>query len=271
MKIAAFYENIHDAIQTTGQQLSDVLTWLHEAGLEMLYMTPDSWKRDREELSALMEKLGMSIEGMHWFCDFPAEPDTLRYREIIDLAVEAGARNLLIVPGMYSTGNTRRDLDSMLNGVRRAVAYGRTKNLPVLMEDYDGILAPYNCMAGLQVFLQSIEGLGCAFDTGNFVTFREDELEAFELFADRIRTVHLKDRCAERRHEGDSPFIRADGSPAYVCAVGGGEIRIAEILRRLKAGGYDGNVIVELYACDTRFVFQDMLDSILWLKEQLGK
>ena len=50
MKIAVFYENIHDGVQASGRRMEDVLTELRDAGMELLYMTPDSWKRDRKEL-----------------------------------------------------------------------------------------------------------------------------------------------------------------------------------------------------------------------------
>ena len=270
MKIAVFYENIADGVQASGRRTEDALAELRDAGMEMLYLNQESWKRDRQLLSRCMEKLDLGLEGMHVFCDFPGDPDTSAYREMIDLAAEVGAGNLLFVPGMCSTGNTRRDLDHIAAGMRRAVEYGREKGIPVLMEDYDGLLSPYNSIAGLQFFLDGIEGLECAFDTGNFVMFHEDELEAFDLFADRIRTVHLKDRSLKPRHEGDRPCLCADGKPVYACAVGSGYIRIAEILKRLKQRHYGGNVIVELYACDPRFVLQDAVDSVRWLKGQLN-
>lgn len=149
-----------------------------------------------------------------------------------------------------------------------AQASGRRTD-EVLAEDFDGLLAPYNCIAGLQFFLDHAEGLGCAFDTGNFAPFHEDELEAFDLFADKIRTVHLKDRSPTARHEGDMPFVCADGRPVYVCPVGSGRIRIAEILERLKRHRYPGNVIVELFACDPRHVLKDIAASVRWVKERL--
>lgn len=271
MKIAVFYENLYDAVQATGRSMEEVLSRLHDEGMELLYMTPDSWLRDRAALSGMMKKLGLGTEGMHAFCDFPADPDTNRYREVIDTAAEAGAGNLLIIPGMYSTGNTVRDLENMVTGVRCAVEYGRAKGVPVLMEDFDGPVSPYNSMAGLRYFTDSVKGLGCAFDTGNFAMFRENELEALELFADKIVTVHLKDRCSERRHAGDTPFRCADGKDVFACAIGSGDIRIAEILRRLKERNYSGNVIVELYAVDPRFVIEDAVSSLRWVRSQLGE
>ena len=269
MKIAVFYENIYDGVKAAGQDMESVLSRLKNAGMDMLYISADSWKRDRQELKRQMENVGLTMEGMHAFCDFPKTPDTEAYKELIDFAVESGANNFLIVPGFLSTGNSVRDLDSMVRGVRRAVEYGKTLDMPVLMEDFDGLAAPYNCMAGLKYFLDAVPGLGCAFDTGNFVMFREDELEAFDLFADRIQTVHLKDRAPDRRHEKDTPLKRADGDSVFACAPGSGDIRIEEILNRLKARGYKGNVIAEMYCCDPNEVLMDIEWSVRWLRSRV--
>ena len=269
MKIAVFYENIHDMALDAGMKMDVAMAMLRDEGMELLYMKPESWIRDRYELSMAMEKLGLDIEGMHFYCDFAAEPDTERYKDAIDAAAEAGAGNILVIPGMYTSDNPVRDLENMINGMQRAVDYGQRKKIQVLMEDYDGKTAPYNSITGLQYFMDRVEGLGCAFDTGNFVMFHENELEAYDQFADRIRTVHLKDRCAVKRHDGDVPFHCADGSPIYACTIGSGNIQIAEILNKLRRHDYPGNVIVELYACDPKYMLNDAIDSIRWVKEHI--
>lgn len=266
VKIAAFYENIHDGARAEGQSVEEALASLRAEGMERLYLSADSWKRDGKELAGILRRQGIGLEGMHCFCDFPARPDTGEYRELIDLAADLGAGHLLFIPGMLSTGNTLKDFQHMLEGMRRAVEYGQSRNMPILMEDYDGLLAPYNCVAGLQAFMRQAEGLECAFDTGNFVMFREDELEAFDLFAPRIRTVHLKDRCLSPRHPGDVPLRRADGTEVYCCAVGSGEIRIAGILDRLREMRYPGSVIAELYCVDPDWILEDLRRSIRWLR-----
>ncbi|MBR0219018.1 MAG: TIM barrel protein [Clostridia bacterium] len=270
MKIAVFYENIYDGVKATGQDMESVLARLKDAGMDMLYISADSWRRDRKDLKRQMENVGLTMEGMHAFCDFPKAPDTEAYKELIDLAVDSGANNFLIVPGFLSTGNSVRDLDSITQGVRRAVEYGQTVGMPVLMEDYDGLTAPYNCMAGLKFFLDRVPGLGCAFDTGNFIMFHEDVLSAFELFADKIQTLHLKDRTPNRRHENDTPLTCADGTQTFACAPGSGDVPINEILKRLKARHYPGNVIAELYCCDPKEVLGDIEWSVRWLKNRLG-
>ena len=270
MKIAAFYDNICDGVRATGRSMEAVLAELREAGMERLYTSIDTWKRDAPALKGILDRQEIGLEGMFGFCDFPGDPDTAAYREMIDLAADAGAGHLLFVPGMLSTGHTLRDLERMTEGMRRAVAYGRTRGLPILMEDFDGLLAPYNCIAGLQYFMQQVEGLSCAFDTGNFIIFHEDELAAFDLFAPRIHTLHLKDRCTAPRHPGDTPLRCADGTMAYCCTVGSGDIRMSQILDRLKAMGYPGNVIAELYCVDPMMVLDDLRQSVLWLRDQLS-
>ena len=269
MKISVFYENLYEGARAAGVRTEEFLAQLRDAGMDSIYLNAESWQRDRDMLRESLKKLDLRVSGMHAFCDFPSDPETLRYREIVDLAAESGADNLLLIPGMLSGGNTRRDLDRMLEGMKRTAEYGRSVGMPVLMEDFDGLLSPYNCIAGLQSFLDSVEGLGCAFDTGNFAAFHEDELEAFELFADRIQAVHLKDRSRAPQHEGNTPFVCADGEKVYACSVGSGMIRMAEILQRLQDRNYRGNLIVELYACDPRFFMKDALDSLCWLRKQL--
>ena len=269
MTIAVFYENIYDGVKATGQDMESVLARLKDAGMDMLYISADSWRRDRKDLKRQMENVGLTMEGMHAFCDFPKAPDTEAYKELIDLAVDSGANNFLIVPGFLSTGNSIRDLESITQGVRKAVEYGQTVGMPVLMEDFDGLTAPYNCMAGLKYFLDAVPGLGCAFDTGNFVMFHENVLAAFDLFADKIQTLHLKDRTGARRHENDTPLTCADGAQTFACAPGSGGVPIEEILNRLKARHYPGNVIAELYCCDPREVLNDIEWSVRWLKSRI--
>ncbi len=269
MKIAVFYENIYDGVQATGQNMEAVLARLKNAGMDMLYISADSWRRDGQDLKRQMKNVGLTMEGMHAFCNFPGDPDTDQYRELIDLAKDCGANNFLIVPGFLSTGNSIKDLESMVRGVEKAVAYGKTAGMPVLMEDFDGLAAPYNCMAGLKYFLDAVPGLGFAFDTGNFIMFHEDVLAAFDLFADRIQTLHLKDRTAARRHENDVPLICADGTRTFACAPGSGDVPLEQILSRLKARHYTGSVIAELYCCDPMEVLKDIEWSVRWLKSKV--
>ena len=271
MKIAVFYENIYEGAQATGRRVETALEECAQAGMEMLYLSAASWRRDEKWLKPVMQQLHLGLEGMHAFCDFAREPDSDEYRRLIDLACEAGAGNLLFVPGMLQSANSLTDYERIFGGMQKAVDYGSKRGMPILMEDFDGLFAPYNSILSLSRFLNGIEGLGCAFDTGNFVMYREDEMEALALFMDRIVTVHLKDRALTPSHFGDQPLKCARGESVYTCPVGSGLIRMTAIIQRLAAAGYKGNLIAELYGCDTRHVQEGILQSIDFLKRTLAR
>ena len=271
MKIAVFYENIYDGAIEANKRPETVLEDLTQQGLKMIYLSPASWRRDEKWLAPLLERLGLAIEGMHVHLDFVARPDTLEYRDIVDLASGCGAGNLLIVPGMLSGRNTAEAVQRMLDGMRRTTEYGQRRGLPILMEDYDSLISPYNSIAGLDWFLSQVEGLGCAFDTGNFVAFHEDEMQALERFRSRIVTVHLKDRVHVTSMPCEHAFICANGEAVHTCPVGKGFIRIDEILQSLRESGYSGNVIAELYGCDSSHLLEDLSSSLAYLRAKTGE
>lgn len=268
MKIAAFYENILTAAKQNQISLPDILDQLKADGLQMIYISGDSLLEREEELLRLFREKELPVEGLHQHFDFGHYPEDESYRKYMDLAVRAGANNFLIVPGLIPEEETdRRDemIGHMLQVTEKAAAYGRELGLTVCMEDFDSLLSPYNSIQGLSLFLDHIPGLKCAFDTGNFVCYREDAGEAFSIFADKICTVHLKDRSADARSEKDGCCVCSDGSRAWPAPVGSGVIQIPEILQKLKEMGYAGNVIVEMY------LYHDMLngikESLQWVRQ----
>lgn len=133
------------------------------------------------------------------------------------------------------------------------------------MEDFDGLEAPYCTIAGLNDFLTDVPGLACSFDTGNFIMYQENELEAFQLFRDKICTVHLKDRRKEAKYPDDKAIICADGSLSYAAETGRGYIHIKEILDLLKEQNYPGNVIVELYDYSPEHMLEGIGESVSWV------
>lgn len=259
MKIAVFYENIVTAAEQNQIPMAEMLDQLKAEGLEMLYISGDSLLGREDELLSLFREKRLPIEGLHQHFDFGHEPEDESYQTYIDLAVRAGANNFLMVPGLIrESEQSKRDevIEHMLRVMKKAVAYGKEKGMAVCMEDFDSMRSPFNSISGLSLFLDKIPELKCAFDTGNFVCYREDEEAAFSVFADKICTVHLKDRSHVPYSKEDGYCVCGDGSFAWPAPVGDGYIRISKILDGLARLGYAGNVIVELYS------FHDMLNGI---------
>lgn len=123
---------------------------------------------------------------------------------------------------------------------------------------------PYCRIDGVSEFLANVPGLQFSFDTGNFVMYHEDEVEAFELFKDKICTVHLKDRG----HGKEQPVvICADGEKVCTVPVGDGFIHIKEILLNLKQLGYDGGLIAEMYGHAAENMYDGIRKSVKWIRE----
>lgn len=270
MKIAAFYENIAYGAEKERISIEDALDELKAKGLQMIYISWDSLKEKEKELMRLFKEKDLAVEGLHQHFDFGRHPQDESYKEYIETALRVGASNCLIVPGLLAKEDgVNRDeaIENMAEAVKKAAAYGKERGIFVCMEDYDSMDSPYNCIEGLSYFLEHIPDLKCAFDTGNFVCYKEDEEAAFRKFADKICTVHLKDRSRSAAMEGDGGCLCFDGSSAFTAPVGSGYIHIKEILDGLKKRNYEGNVIVELYGYED--VLEGLKKSIAWVRGQL--
>ncbi len=272
MKIAAFYENIKAGVEASGISMREALSGLKEAGLELLYMNYEVFEEDRKILEPVMKELGLGVEGIYRFLDFAHLNSDERYKDCIDLAVEMHADNVLLIPGMIEPGEETQSeflTQRMIEGLKQAVSYGELRGVKVTLEDFDGMAAPFNSIRGMQRFFDEIPGLYCAFDTGNFIMYKEDEMEGFHLFKDRTCTVHVKDRSFYPVNPKDEEKIVTDGSGIYPCPVGKGHIRIDQIIGELKKDGYEGTLIAELYGCDEDHMLDDIRFSIEWLKNHI--
>lgn len=270
MKIAAFYENILEGAQKSGITDREALSMLHAQGMRGIYISYDSLRSDKERLLSLFRELGLEVEGLHGWFELGLDPQNQGCMDMIRLAKEAGANNVLIIPGMIAAEeeNQREDrLQNMKRALTAAVSYGKQKGIPVSMENFDGATAPYNSVEGLKWFLDQVPGLMCTFDTGNFIMFHEDEMEAFHLFRDRICALHIKDRSKTAMHSDDKAKRCADGGIDYPAPVGSGYIQIREILACLARDGYQGNLIAELY--DYGDTLNGVIQSVKWLHAAL--
>lgn len=272
MYIAAFFENIAEGAKAKGIPLREALEQVRDAGMEKIYIGTGSIESMGEPLFQLLEEMQLPVEGLHGWCNCKEQPDDGKYKDFVDYAVRCGAPNILIVPGMITPEEEdRREeiLQNMKVAMTKAVAYGKEKGIIVSMENFDGMTAPYNSVQGLNWFMQEVDGLQCSFDTGNFVVYHEDELQALEVFLDKICTLHVKDRSKTRLQENDRAFTCADGVELFSAPVGSGFMQIKEIINRLKETGYDGGLIAELYGCDAENMLDRILQSVRWLKENI--
>lgn len=128
----------------------------------------------------------------------------------------------------------------MRDRLRLLVAEAEQHQVTVTLEDFDGAREPYARCAQLRWFMEQVPGLRFTLDTGNFAFSDEDVLAAQTLLASWVAHVHCKDRgeesgMTERQHcRGLAPV-----------AVGDGYLPVDEVVRCLKAGGYQGFLAIE--------------------------
>lgn len=266
---------------------------LKREGMEKVYISYETLRNDKEKsVLKMLQELELGVEGGYGFFYFDHFPMDDSYKNMIDLAVKVKAQNVLFVPGFITEEDIAREKQikqNMWTGLKRAVQYGKKQGVAVSIEDFDGLTAPYCRVSGVAEFLENVPGLKLSFDTGNFVMFHDDELKAFEIFKEKICTVHLKDRCYEREvtyvenslcgkdKSGDKYIIEypvvvcADGERVCSVPVGDGFIHIKEIMSRLKKLGYDGGFIAELYGYPAEIMSDGIRKSVKWIKETWEK
>ena len=267
MVVSAFFENILTGAIANEISVSEALLRMKQAGLESVYVGRDSVSEFGDDLLELIQSLKLSVEGFHGWFDFAGSPDDTCWMDFIDTAERWGVKHMLFVPGLIEhPEESARKKENMVSVLRKAVNYGQEKGIAVTMENLDQLTAPYNCADGLKWFLSRVAGLRCCYDTGNFVIFGEDERKLLDDFLDVLVAVHVKDRSWTKLHPQDDCCQCADGKLAYPAAVGEGDIQIPEILQKLKAVGYPGALIAELYGCDPAYMLDAMERSVAYLK-----
>lgn len=268
MQISAFYENILDGVMNDGIDMKAALSQLKQDGMDKVYFSYDTLKNDTDEkIIQIIQELELGVEGLYGFVNFDKSPGDDTYQRMIDMAAKVNAGNVLIVPGFITAddkGKEKEILENMWMGLKNAVEYGEKQGIAVSIEDFDGLDAPYCKVDGVAEFLKNVPGLQFSFDTGNFVMYHEDEEEAFELFKDKICTVHLKDRGPGTEQP---VIICADGEKVCTVPVGDGFIHIKEILSKLKQQGYEGGLIAEMYGHAAENMYDGIRKSVKWIKE----
>lgn len=270
MKIAAFYENISEGARAAGIPVAEAVKQLMAEGMDLLYASVYSARDEKSGMPEILRDTGIGAEGLYGFFDFGHHPEDESYRDLIDKAAELSAANVLVIPGFIreeDRDSREEQIANMKTALKKAAAYGKEKGIEVSLEDMDQLDAPFATIGGLKDFFDAVPELSYSFDTGNFVMYHEDEMKALSLFRDRLCTVHLKDREEKAVNEDDRFKITSDGTKTYVAVTGSGIIHMKEILASLKASGYTGNLIAELYDYSPSRMLEGIAESIRWIRK----
>ena len=248
MKLSVFFDHVLQAREQTGKTVEELLAGVRAAGIEAVEINL-SYLCEHSEVWDALKAAGLGISCIYEFYDMGRCDESEKVRRHVETAVKAGAKRILVVPGFLSGEaslqmqkampvkenivdffESNDEIKRMAEGLSFAAKYGAEKGVIVTVEDFDGLDSPLAGMYGIHWFLQQVPGLRYTLDTGNFLFYKENVMDAFELLKDRIVHVHCKDR---------QPEINAS------VQTGTGYIPFAEVLEKIKKQNYDGFFAIE--------------------------
>lgn len=267
MKISVFYEHILEAAAQSSMSVLDTCRAVNSYGIMGVEIEDKRLMENNEEIIKILRQTDLEISCIYGFFDFSHKDDGKEGYKIVDLAKRNGVKKVMPIPG-FVKGIERIPFIYKIKMERMAAAltdvcsYAKENGITTVLEDFDDKAAPYCNMAGLKYFMDHVEGLGCAFDTGNFLYSGEDSHEALSEFMGKISHVHCKDRTWQEK-EGEIPKETIKGRKMYSCAVGSGCIKMQEIVEKIIISGYDDYFAIEHFGSLCQL--EDMKESAKWL------
>ncbi len=271
MKLSIFFDHAMQATEQSGKSIDEILSAAVAAGIDAVDINNSNIARNPIMLPAIRKagmKVACSFEFYNWGGDEYGSYE--RFKGHLANAKAEGQTKILVIPGFLSEEEARTlnalldeigipetpvidpKLDAFMKSnesivkmaemLRGAVKLAAEEGITVTLEDFDGFNAPFARVLGLLWFMQNVDGLRFTLDTGNFIYSDERMEDGYALLKDYIVHVHTKDRGVEEKYVG---FKHKRGmAPA---ATGEGYMPIAEYVRKLIEGGYNGYFAIEHY------------------------
>ncbi|MGZ4168790.1 MAG: TIM barrel protein [Solirubrobacteraceae bacterium] len=243
-----------------------LLDWVHQAGYEGIDLGPAGYLGDTDTLAGRLRDRELSLAGGYLELPF-SEPEKLRsglpeLEVLLDVFDSAADGERKPKPTLADAGSPARSrypgraaLDPSVglddaawrrfaDGLARAVERCRERGYDPTFHHHTAtyIEAQWEIERLLEV-----SDVGLCLDTGHLLLGRGDPITAVRDWGGRINQVHLKDAKLAKLDE-----IVAEAAPVEeiwrrkaFCALGDGDIDVAQVLEALAGIGYSGWLVVE--------------------------
>ncbi len=264
MNISVFMEHIFDASIQENRSVSEILKEIKKYGIRGIELDYGRIVSD-DTLPELIKSKGLGIACVYAFFDFPHNSDFSYPEKVISDLTRHGIKKLMPIPGFIEKDDDyEKSLTDMYRTMNKLSSLAEKNGISVCLEDFDDERAVFSTAKGLKGFIDNVNGLGCTFDTGNFIYSGENEQEAFNLLMDSIVHIHCKDRITQEKI-GEEPKISLKNLPLYSSPVGYGIIGIEQIVKTMLRKGYDGWFAIEHFGSQNQL--SDIKKSAEKLKE----
>lgn len=248
MRISVFFDHILQAKEQSGKALEELLAGVRRSGVEAVEIRLEYLLAHEEALEKLRQA-DLGVSCIYEFYEMGLHKEEEKADRHIAAALQAGAARVLVVPGFLHGLEAKqmqwrmkspkklerwlsknRKIAGMVDGLSYIADLGAKEGVVVTVEDFDDKNSPLSGRYGIRWFLEKVPQLRYTLDTGNYLFYEENVLEAWTLLKDKVAHVHCKDR-----NPGDMASVQ----------VGEGCMPIRQIIKALGKQGYEGYLAIE--------------------------
>jgi len=260
MKLGLSTYSLQGALNSGEMTVLDVIDWIADHEGEHVEIVPIGYSLIEEP--SLIERIkerasarGLDISNYAIGANFDAEDDDACESEIkrvmahVDIAKALGVgrmRHDVAFRDGASTEQFQRELPKLAAACRRIAEYAEKQGVVTSLENHGYFLQ------GSERVLALIDAVGhpnfkLTLDIGNFLCADENSVAAVKRTIGKASIVHLKDFYvrAENARPGEGWFPTTAGNHLRGAIFGHGDIDTREVLRVVKASGYDGCLSLE--------------------------
>lgn len=228
--------------------------------------TPKAYKQE-------LNRVGIQLAGLIVTTKFICRDDEAYQKGLaelkhwVDVAAEIQAESVMVVPfcdWVWSDADKAFARERLITAMRELVSYAEPTNVKICMENFSLYAYPYSLVEDILAVFEQVPGLHYIMDAANLYCVRGDIFKLYEGIKHRIVKIHAKDW----KEDCYGSIIRPMLPQLEGCAVGSGVVPNTELMKRLKADGFDGDAIIEINA--NVVSADDIAESAAFLKQELG-
>lgn len=229
-------------------------------------------ERSPEAYKKLLNGAGIRLGGLIATTQFVNPDDAVYHEEFeklkhwVDTAAELEAETVMVVPfcdWVKSDRDKAFAMKRMICGMRELVLYAKPLGVTICMENFSLQAYPYSLTEDVISVFEAVPGLHYIMDAANLYCVRGDIFKLYEAMKSRIYKMHIKDWKEDPYGCIVRPMLpQLDG-----CAIGAGLLPTDELMRRLAADGFSGDLIIEVNSdiISTKVI----ADSAAYLKQHM--
>ncbi len=267
------------AIIAQEMTVPDVIEWTKEIGGEHVEIVPIGYDLTQQPelvpaIRRKAEQVGIDISNYTVAANFVCEDESAFRQEIervkreVDIAVALGVKLFRHdvasrPPEQSSIVYFQNDLPKLAEACRQIAEYAADFGITTSVENHGFYMQASERVESL-IAAVGRPNFKTTLDIGNFMCVDESPVRGVRNNVSLASMIHLKDFYLRSKHlnPGNGWFQTAGGDYLRGAIVGQGDIDMREVLRIIKASGYDGYLSIEFEGLeDCRFGAQTGLEN----------